>query len=216
MQQHGSGLLLGLLAHVEPEVVEEVHVALQLFFALVFGGGAADEAAGNSLAVRLQNALQTLAFFVGRNLAGDADVLDRRHVDDEPSGQSDVRGDARAFLPEGFFGDLNDDLLTLFEQVGDGGQRRAVRVPVVRAFGTSRVRASVGLVPAVRLFRRSRPPRSFAAAPRKSGRPVFSRAAATVFSSTLASAAARPSDGCFSLSSPGAPRILRRIRRETR
>jgi hypothetical protein len=64
MQQHGSRLLLGLLAHVEPEVVEEMHVAFQLFFALVLGRGTANETAGHALAMRLQNAFQALALLV--------------------------------------------------------------------------------------------------------------------------------------------------------
>jgi len=102
-----------------------VHVALQLFFAFVFSGGAADEAAWDALAMRLQNALQALAFFIGRDLSGYADVFDGRHVDDEASRQRDVGRDARAFLAEGFFGDLDDDFLTFFEEVGNGGQRGA-------------------------------------------------------------------------------------------
>ena len=102
---------------------------------------------GNALAVRLQNALQPLALFIGRNLARDADMLDGRHVDDETARQSDVRRDARALLAERLFGDLNDDLLAFFQKVGDGGQAAGVRVRDVRvrtfafgafAFGRSR------------------------------------------------------------------------------
>jgi len=68
MQQHGRRFALGLLPHVEPEVVEEVHVAAQFLFALVFRGRAADEAARNSLAVGLQHALQALPLFFRRDL----------------------------------------------------------------------------------------------------------------------------------------------------
>ena len=141
VQQNGRGLLLGLLAHVEPEVVEEVHVALQFFFGLAFAGGAADEAAGNALAMGLQDLLEALALFVGRDLAGDADVVDRRHVDDEAAGQRDVRSDARALLAEGFLGDLDDDLLAFFEKVGDGGERRAFAVWAFGALGAGFLRA---------------------------------------------------------------------------
>src|SRR4051794_36642965 len=98
MQKYRRGLLLRLLTHIEPEVVEEVHIALQLFFALVLRRGPADETAWNTLPMRLQDALQALALFVGGNLAGDADMFDSRHVYHETPWQGDVRGDAGAFL----------------------------------------------------------------------------------------------------------------------
>jgi hypothetical protein len=44
-------------------------------------------------------------------------MLDGRHVDDEPARQCDMRGDPRAFLAERFLRDLNDDLLTLLQEV---------------------------------------------------------------------------------------------------
>jgi len=93
--------LLGLLAHIEPEAGEEMHVDAKLFFGLAFRGGPADESARNALAMRLQDTLQALAFFVGWNFAGDADVLDGRHVDDEAAGERNVRSDARALLAMG-------------------------------------------------------------------------------------------------------------------
>ena len=86
-----------------------------------FAGGADDEAAGNAGAVGLQHALQAQALFVARNFARNADVIDGRHVDQKPAGQRDMRSDARAFLSERLLGDLNDDFLTLFQQIADGG-----------------------------------------------------------------------------------------------
>ena len=60
------------------------------------------------------------------DLARYADVIDGRHVDQEAAGQGDVRGDAGALLSQRFFGDLDDDLLPLAQQVGDGGRGRLV------------------------------------------------------------------------------------------
>ena len=118
--QGGSGALFGLLAEVEPEVVEELHVGAQLFFAAAFAGGADDKAAGNAGAIGLQDALEAQALLVGRDFAGDADVVDGGHVDQEAAGQGDVGGNARAFLAERLLGDLHDDFLAFAEEVGDG------------------------------------------------------------------------------------------------
>ena len=70
--------------------------------------------------VVLQDAPQPQALFVGGDLAGDAHVVDGRHVDDVPSGQRDVRSDAGALLAERLLGDLDQDFLPLLQQVGDG------------------------------------------------------------------------------------------------
>ena len=132
MQQHRRGLLLRLLPDVEPEVVEERHVGADLFFGVAFAGRAHDEAARDALPVRLQDALQPLALFVAGDLARDADVIDRRHVDHEPARQRDVRCDARALLAERLLGNLDDDLLPFLQQVGDGRERRCF--PIVSDF----------------------------------------------------------------------------------
>ncbi len=63
----------------------------------------------------LQNAFQAQAFFVAGDLARDAHVFERRHVDHVAAGQRDVRSDARAFLAQRLLGDLNDDLLAFFQ-----------------------------------------------------------------------------------------------------
>ena len=75
----------------------------------------------------LQNALQAQALFVAGDLARDAHVFERRHVDHVAARQRDVRRDARAFLAQRLLGDLNDDFLAFFQQVGDGRLRRSVR-----------------------------------------------------------------------------------------
>ena len=57
--------------------------ARDLFFGLAFARGAHDVAAGDAGAVRLQDASSALPLFIARDLARHADVLDRRHVDDD-------------------------------------------------------------------------------------------------------------------------------------
>jgi len=71
-------------------------------------------------AFALQNAFQPEAFFVAGDFAGDAHVFKRRHINHEPSRQGDMRGDAGALLSQRLLGDLNNDFLAFFEQVGDG------------------------------------------------------------------------------------------------
>src|ERR1019366_6678030 len=145
MDQHRRRTPLGFLPHLEPQVVEEHHVGAQLFLAPALARGAHNVAAGNSRAVGLQNPFQTEPLFVARNLARDADVVHRRHVHQEAAGQGDVRGDARALLPQRLLGDLHDDLLPFLEQIADGRQRDLVAArirpglrPAFRpAFGTA-------------------------------------------------------------------------------
>ena len=61
------------------------------------------------------------ALVAGVDLARDADVVDRRHVDQEPARQAEVRGDPRALGAERLLDDLDDDLLPFLEQVFDAG-----------------------------------------------------------------------------------------------
>ena len=51
-------------------------------------------------------------------------MFNGRHVNYEASRQGDVRGDARALLSQRLFGDLDDDFLAFFEEIGNRRQRR--------------------------------------------------------------------------------------------
>ena len=74
-----------------------------------------------------QNPLQAMALLVGSNLAAHAHVGHRGHEDQEPAGQRDVAGDARALLGDGLLGNLHQDLLAGLQQVGDDRQVRSLR-----------------------------------------------------------------------------------------
>ena len=58
-------------------------------------------------------------------------MVDGRHIDQVPARQGDVRSNARALLAQRLFGDLDDNLLALFQEVGDQRQRRTFPVPVL-------------------------------------------------------------------------------------
>src|SRR5262249_9054010 len=74
----------------------------------------------------MERAFQALALFVSADLARNADVFDRRHVDDVTARQRHVGSDASAFLADRLFGDLDDDLLSLAQKVGYHRARKAV------------------------------------------------------------------------------------------
>src|SRR5439155_26660362 len=124
MDQGGRLLLFGLLADVHPEVVEELHIGAELFFRLSLTRRSKNESAWDACAIRLQDPLQPHPFLIGPDLARHADVIDVRHVDHVTSGQRNVRCDARALLPQWLLGDLDYDLLSFTQQVGDRRLRR--------------------------------------------------------------------------------------------
>src|ERR1043165_235588 len=68
----------------------------------------------------LNQLAQTRPFSVGINLARYAEVLDRWHVNQKASWQSDVRSNARAFFSNRLFGDLHKNFLTFVQQFADG------------------------------------------------------------------------------------------------
>ena len=104
----------GAALDVVPEAFEKADVGAEFVLACVLSGGANDEAAVAVIALAHHDALEALALFVGRDLARDSGMVDRRHVDQETSGQRDVAGDARAFLADWLFGNLHQDFLTFF------------------------------------------------------------------------------------------------------
>jgi hypothetical protein len=89
---------------------------------------------------------QARTLFSGCDLPRNAGVVERRHVHEEATRESDVAGDARALLAEGFLSDLDDDLLALLEHVRDqlnlSRRMRAVMAVVVRAAAMAMVAAA--------------------------------------------------------------------------
>ena len=89
------------------------------------------------------------------DLARHADVIDRRHVDQEPAGQAQVGRDARALGAERLLDDLDDDFLPFLQQVFDLGRRR---LALGRARDLAAGRAAIAASPrrGARLGRRGR------------------------------------------------------------
>src|SRR5262245_4105439 len=119
---------VGAAADVGPGADQVLHVFAQFFDRAAVGGRADDEAPGRARfgAQLVEGALQPQALFVSADLARDADVVDRRHVDYVTARQRHVRSDAGAFLADRLFGDLDDDLLPFAQKVGDHRARKAV------------------------------------------------------------------------------------------
>ena len=88
-------------------------------FGAAAGGGADDDAAGEAvlLAEVADDAAQPGALFARFDLAGDADVVDRRHEDQEASGHRHVRGQAGALRAERLLDHLDEDLLPFLQEI---------------------------------------------------------------------------------------------------
>ena len=108
---------LGLGADIVPQRGEILQVGLELLFRPSRSRRANDDSARQRAPVFKNDVPQAQALLFGRDLAGNADVMNRRHVDQVSSRQSDVRSDASAFVAQRLFGDLDKNLLTFLEQL---------------------------------------------------------------------------------------------------
>src|SRR5699024_4904030 len=109
--------LLGGLRDLGPLGRQPGHVAADLLLADAFGRRTDDHARvlGDDL---LEDGLEPTAFGV-RELAGDAGGVPVRHVDEEPAGQRDLRGQPGALLPDGVLGDLHQHHVPGLERLLD-------------------------------------------------------------------------------------------------
>ena len=64
-------------------------------------------------------------------------MVHRGHVDQEPPGQRDVTSNARSFLADRFFGDLDQNFLAFFEQITDQWNRRILTAPETASAATA-------------------------------------------------------------------------------
>ena len=103
--------------------MEVGEVADDVFLRAAAGGGPDDHAAREAvlLAELADDAAQAAALFPRVDLARHADVVDRRHEDQEPAGHRHVRGQARALGAERLLDDLDEDVLPFLQQVFDLG-----------------------------------------------------------------------------------------------
>jgi hypothetical protein len=99
------------------------------------------------LAELLDDAAQARPLFARLDLAGNADVIHRRHEDQEPPRHGDMRGQPRSLGPERLLDDLDEDLLALLQQIFDLGLRLvaiAVARPAVPAPRRRRLDTAIG------------------------------------------------------------------------
>ena len=119
MQERRRFALIVLVFDVVPGCAEELDVGANFVVGGAAGCGSNDEAAWKSAARFANEPAETRTIFRAVNFPRDADVVNRRHVDEEAARESDVAGDTRALLAEGFLGDLDDDFLTGFQHFGN-------------------------------------------------------------------------------------------------
>ena len=86
MDQAGCAFVFAVLTDFFPEVDQIVHVGLEFFTVSAFGHGADDEA-GPLRAHDIDQVLQAIPFFLVLDAAGDADMVDRGHIDQVASRQ---------------------------------------------------------------------------------------------------------------------------------
>jgi hypothetical protein len=117
--QHGRRACALVLAQdLAPQLDEEVHVVAELLLGGSFRDGAHDEP-GALGPLRVDDLAQPLALLVGADAPRDADVVDRRHEHEVPTGQRHVRGDARALGAHRLLGDLHQHLLAFLQEIFD-------------------------------------------------------------------------------------------------
>ncbi len=111
----------GLLPDVRPHAVEVAQVGHDVFLGSAAGRGADDDPAREPvlLAEFAHDAPQAATLVARIDLAGNADVVDRRHEHQKPAGHRRVRGEAGALGAERLLGDLDDDLLAFLQQLFD-------------------------------------------------------------------------------------------------
>src|SRR5207248_2126705 len=119
VNERRRGFLLAFRADIRPQVAEKTDILNKLVLTASLSRSTHNEASRQTVSMFLNNSLEPRALFVRCNLARHTDMVHCRHIDQVTSGKGNVRGDARAFLAEGFFGNLNQDLLPFPEQLGN-------------------------------------------------------------------------------------------------
>ncbi len=110
-------LLVGVSPHGLPLGLQPGHVAGQFLLADTFGGGTDDDTrvGRDDLA---EDVLETLAFGVGQ-LPADTGRRSARHIDEEASGEADLRGQPGSLVPDRVLADLHDHLVAGLESLLD-------------------------------------------------------------------------------------------------
>src|SRR5262245_24292001 len=113
----------GLLTDLGPHLVEIAQVRDDVVLGTMGGGRPDHQTAAEArlLAELPHDPAQARPLVPRIDLPGYANVIHRRHEDEEAAGHRGVRGEARAFRPQRLFGHLNDDLLAFLQELFDLG-----------------------------------------------------------------------------------------------
>src|SRR5688572_30120713 len=111
---------VGLFLDPLPLADERGEFASERVLRDVFAYRPNDDAAGVLGKNRLHLLAQTLSFGTLADLATHPHAARERHVDEEPAGEGDLRGNARPFRGDGFLRDLDEDLLSALQEVLNG------------------------------------------------------------------------------------------------
>ena len=125
VNQRGRADEMRLPLDLLPLADERRQLALEGLLGDVFADRADDDAAGVLRQDRFDLGAQSLARLALADLSAHAHSLGERHVDEEPAGHRDLRGDARALGRDRFLGDLDDQVLAALEDVLDRRRFRA-------------------------------------------------------------------------------------------
>ncbi len=110
---------LAVLGDLGPQLDQVANVGLELLFGKPLGDGAHDEPT-LLRPHRVDDLAQTVALASGTDSLAHPSVFDGRQVDDVAARERDVAGDTRTLGANGLLRDLDDDLVALFHDLGDG------------------------------------------------------------------------------------------------
>ena len=119
INQRGRLAAFGARLDFVPKIFQETNVGAEFFVGRTGCRSAHNETAGAILAFALNDALQPLPLFFGRDFARHAGVVHGRHKDQKAAGQCDVTGDASTFFRDGLLRDLDQNFLAFLEQFAD-------------------------------------------------------------------------------------------------
>src|SRR5882762_3587549 len=111
MEKRRCFALLAAFLDFIPGFAEEIDVRANFIIGGAASCGAHDKSSGIAIARLADQTAKPRTVFCGDDLARDARVMDRGHIDQKPAWERDVAGDARAFLAERLLGNLDDHVL---------------------------------------------------------------------------------------------------------
>src|SRR5882672_2224366 len=109
-----------------PQALQEANVRAEFIFRRTARCCSYNESPNAIFAFADHDALQPHAFFRRFNLARHAHMVNRGHIDQKPPRQRDVACNARPFLGNGLFGNLDQNFLTRLQQLRN--QRHRSRI----------------------------------------------------------------------------------------